>query len=55
MNKQQGVGTAKGPWRCSGNGLRDLVPAYVNNPGQTKNARTMRKPGSFAPRRIPGF
>jgi hypothetical protein len=32
MINQQGVGLALDQLRCSGNGLRDLVPAYVNNP-----------------------
>jgi hypothetical protein len=33
MNNAQDVGTGKAQLRCSGNGLRDLGPAYVNNPG----------------------
>jgi hypothetical protein len=33
MNDKQGVGSTTGQLRCSGNALRDLVPAYVNNPG----------------------
>jgi hypothetical protein len=33
MNDVRGVGSAKRQLRCSGNGLRDLGPAYVNNPG----------------------
>jgi hypothetical protein len=33
MNNVRGVGSVKRQLRCSGNGLRDLGPAYVNNPG----------------------
>ena len=38
MNNVQGGGSAKRQLRCSGNGLRDLGPAYVNHPRQ--NAKT---------------
>jgi hypothetical protein len=33
MNNEHGVGSVTRQLRCSGNGLRDLVPAYVNNTG----------------------
>jgi hypothetical protein len=33
LNSQQGGGSVIGQLRCSGKGLRDLVPADVNNPG----------------------
>jgi hypothetical protein len=35
MNNTQSVGTVTAQLRCSGNGLRDLGPAYVNNPVKT--------------------
>jgi hypothetical protein len=34
MNNAQDVGAVTGQLRCSGNGSRDLGPAYVNNPKQ---------------------
>lgn len=33
MNNVQGVGAGSAELRRSGNGARDLGPAYVNNPG----------------------
>jgi hypothetical protein len=33
MEIEQVVGSSTGQLPCSGSGLRDLVPAYVNNPG----------------------
>jgi hypothetical protein len=33
MNDKKGVGFVIDQLRCSGDVLRDLVPAYVNNPG----------------------
>jgi hypothetical protein len=33
LNSQQGDGSVADQLRCSGKDSRDLVPAYVNNPG----------------------